>query len=153
MSLNPQNKINIKNKRATFEYEILESLVAGIQLQGSEIKSIRDGKAGLVDSYCQFYESELYVRNMHIAEYAFATRFNHETKRERKLLLQKRELSKLGKKVKESGLTIVPLRLFINEKGIAKLEIALVRGKKIYDKRESLKEKDSKRDLDRMMKI
>lgn len=153
MGLSPQNKINIKNKRATFEYEIIESIVAGIQLQGSEIKSIREGKAGLVDSYCQFYQGELYVRNMHVAEYAFATRFNHETKRERKLLLQKRELNKWGRKVKESGLTIVPLRLFINEKGMAKLEIALVRGKKIYDKRESLKEKDSKRDLDRMMKV
>lgn len=153
MGLSPQNKVNIRNKKAFFEYEILETFIAGIQLQGTEIKSIRQGKAGLVDSYCQFTKGELYVQNMHIAEYFFAARFNHESKRERKLLLQSRELNRLERKVKEAGLTIIPLRLFLNEKGLAKLEIALVKGKKIYDKRDSLKEKDNKREIDRMMKF
>lgn len=153
MGLKPQSNINIKNKKAYFEYEILETFTAGLQLQGTEIKSIREGKAGLVDSYCQFFRSELYVKNMHIAEYFFGSINNHEAKRERKLLLQKRELTKLERKIKESGFTIVPLRLYINEKGIAKLDIALARGKKTYDKRETLKQKDSKRDIDRAMKF
>jgi SsrA-binding protein len=153
MGLKPQNNINVKNKKAYFEYEIIDNLTAGIQLQGTEIKSIREGKAGLVDSYCQFYDGELYVKNMHIAEYFFGNLRNHEAKRERKLLLQKRELSKLERKVKESGLTIVPLRLYLNDKGFAKLDIGLAKGKKIYDKRESLKENDSKRDIDRAMKF
>ena len=153
MGLKPQQKINIKNKKAFFEYEILETLTAGLQLQGTEIKSIRAGKAGLVDSYCQFFRGELYVKNMHIAEYFFGSINNHETKRERKLLLQKRELKKLERKIKESGFTIVPLRLYMNEKGIAKLDIALARGKKTFDKRETLKQKDSKRDMDRVMKV
>lgn len=153
MGLKPQQKINIKNKKAFFEFEILETLTAGMQLQGTEIKSIRAGKAGLVDSYCQFFQGELFVKNLHIAEYFFGSINNHEAKRERKLLLQKRELKKLGRKIKESGFTIVPLRLYLNEKGIAKLDIALARGKKTYDKRETLKQKDSKRDIDRAMKV
>jgi SsrA-binding protein len=153
MGLKPQNNINIKNKKAYFEYEILETLTAGIQLQGTEIKSIREGKAGLVDSYCQFFGGELYVKNMHIAEYFFGNLQNHEAKRERKLLLNKKELHKLDRKVRETGLTIVPLRLYINEKGFAKIDIGLAKGKKIYDKRESLKENDSRRDIDRAMKF
>ncbi|HKM94186.1 MAG TPA: SsrA-binding protein SmpB [Prolixibacteraceae bacterium] len=152
MGLKPQNHINIRNKKAFFEFEILETLTAGIQLQGTEIKSIRAGKAGLVDSYCQFFNHELYVKNMHIAEYFFGSLNNHESKRERKLLLQKRELNKLERKIKESGLTIVPLRLFMTDRGLVKLEIALARGKKTYDKRESLKSNDAKRDIDRAMK-
>ncbi len=153
MGLKPQNRINIKNKKAYFEYEMLEVLIAGIQLQGTEIKSLRAGKAGLVDSFCQFYDGELYVKNMHIAEYFFGSINNHESKRERKLLLQKRELNKLERKLKESGLTIIPLRLFITDRGFAKLEIALAKGKKTFDKRETLKQKDAKRDIDRAMKF
>jgi SsrA-binding protein len=152
MGLKPQKDINIRNKKAFFEYEILESFTAGIQLQGTEIKSIREGKAGLVDSYCQFFEGELYVKNMHIAEYFFGNRLNHESKRERKLLLQRKELKKLERKVKETGLTIVPLRLYLNDKGFAKLDIGLAKGKKVYDKRETLKHDDAKRDIDRAMK-
>lgn len=152
MALKPRTDISIKNKKAFFEYEIIESFTAGVQLQGTEIKSIREGKAGLVDSYCQFAEGELYVKNMHIAEYFFGNLRNHEAKRERKLLLQKKELRKLERKVRETGLTIVPLKLFLNEKGFAKLEIGLARGKKVYDKRESLKQNDARRDMDREMK-
>lgn len=144
--------INIRNKRASFEYEFIEKFVAGIQLFGTEIKSIRTGKASLVDSYCYFTRNELYVVGMHISEYKFGSYYNHEEKRERKLLLNRKELNKLDRKTKESGLTIVPVRLFINERGFAKMEIALCRGKKHYDKRESLKQKDHKREIDRMMK-
>ncbi len=144
--------INIKNKKVFFEYEILETFIAGIQLVGTEIKSIRNSKASLVDSYCQFQLGELYVKNMHISEYDFGNINNHVAKRDRKLLLQKRELGKLAKKLKESGLTIVPLKMFVTERGLAKLEIALAKGKKIYDKRETLKEKDTRRDMDRAMK-
>ncbi|MBO7234411.1 MAG: SsrA-binding protein SmpB [Paludibacteraceae bacterium] len=144
--------VNIKNKRATFDYEITDRYVAGLQLYGTEIKSIRDGKAGLVDTYCLFERGELWVRNMHIATYFFGTYNNHEVKRDRKLLLNKKELSKLQRATKETGYTIIPLRLFINEKGLAKLEIGLARGKKNYDKRQSLREKDDKRDIDRAMK-
>ena len=144
--------IRIKNKRATFEYEIIERFVAGIKLVGTEIKSIRSGKANLTESYCQFYGGELFVKNMHISEYELGTCNNHEARRDRKLLLNRKELKKLEKKVKESGLTIICTALFINERGLAKLEIALARGKKTYDKRESLKTKDAKRDMDRMMK-
>ena len=145
-------KINIKNKRASFEYEFIEKFVAGIQLFGTEIKSIRTGKASLVDSYCYFTRNELYVVGMHISEYKFGSYYNHEEKRERKLLLNRKELNKLDRKTKESGLTIVPIRLFINDRGFAKMEIALCRGKKHYDKRESLKQRDHKREIDRMMK-
>ena len=152
MGLKPQKNINIKNKKAGFEYEIIETFTAGLQLQGTEIKSIRAGKAALSESYCQLFSGELFVKNMHIAEYFFGSLQNHETKRERKLLLQKRELKKLDRKVKESGLTIVPLRLYLSEKGWAKLDIGLAKGKKVYDKRETLKRKDAKRDIDRAMK-
>ncbi len=153
MGLKPQNNINIKNKKAYFEFEIIETLTAGLMLQGTEIKSIREGKAGLVDSYCQFFAGELYVKNMHIAEYFYGTYNNHESKRERKLLLQKKELRKLERKVKETGLTIIPLRLFIDDRGKAKLDIGLAKGKKVYDKRETLKQNDARRDIDRAMRI
>ncbi|MEN8225843.1 MAG: SsrA-binding protein SmpB [Bacteroidota bacterium] len=143
------NQIKIKNKRASFEYFLVEKLVAGIQLSGTEIKSIRTGKVSLADSYCQFVEGELFVKEMHIAEYAMGTHYNHETKRDRKLLLTKRELKKLENKTREKGFTIVPTLLFINEKGLAKLEIALARGKHFYDKRDTLKKKDMQREIDR----
>lgn len=146
------SNVNIKNKRATFDYEISDRYIAGLQLYGTEIKSIRAGKASLVDTYCLFEHGELWVRNMHIATYFFGTYNNHDVKRDRKLLLNKRELDKLEKASKETGYTIVPLRLFINEKGLAKLEIGVARGKKNYDKRQSLREKDDKRDMDRAMK-
>jgi len=144
-----QSNINIKNRKAKFEYELIEKFVAGIQLAGTEIKSLRGGKANMSDSYCQFFHSELYVRSLHISEYELGNINNHPAKRDRKLLLNKKELEKLERKIKESGLTIVPTRLFINKKGLAKLEIALARGKKIYDKRETLKRKDAQRDMDR----
>jgi SsrA-binding protein len=150
--MHKQENINIRNRKASFEYELIERFVAGIQLVGTEIKSIRGGKANLTDSYGQFYNGELYVKNLHISEYEMGTCNNHIAKRDRKLLLSRKELLKLSKKVKESGFTIVPVRMFINQGGFAKLEIALARGKKIYDKRETLKEKDSKRDMDRYMK-
>jgi len=143
------NNIKIKNKRVSFEYFILERLVAGIQLSGTEIKSIRQGKVSLADSYCQFVEGELFVKQMHIAEYSMGTIYNHEPKRDRKLLLTKRELRKLENKTKEKGFTIIPTLLFINEKGLAKLEIGLARGKHFYDKRDSLKKKDIQREIDR----
>ena len=146
------NEINIKNRRATFDYEILEKFTAGIQLAGTEIKSIRNGHAGLVDSFCYFNRNELWVKGMRISEYFYGTFNNHAPNRDRKLLLHKKELAKLERKVKESGLSIIPLRLFLNEKGIAKLDIALCRGKKQYDKRETLKTKDSQRDIDRAVK-
>ncbi len=151
MAFKPQN-ISIKNRKATYEYELIERFVAGIMLVGTEIKSIRNGKANLTDSYCQFINGALYVKNLHIAEYEMGTCNNHIAKRDRKLLLNKKELLKLDKKVKESGLTIIVTKLFVNSKGLAKLEIALARGKKTYDKRESLKLKDSKREMDRMRK-
>lgn len=149
--LKPSN-IKIKNKRASFDFELSDRFVAGIQLFGTEIKSIREGKASLVDSYCLFEHEELWVKNMHIAEYKFGSFSNHEVKRERKLLLNKKELNKLVRATKETGYTIVPTLLFVNEKGLAKLEIALARGKKTFDKRESLKEKEDKRFMDRAMR-
>lgn len=145
-------EIVIKNKRARFEYELIESYDAGIQLFGTEIKSIRMGKASIVDSFCQMKDGELYIINMFIDEYDWGTHFNHKTKRDRKLLLQKKELKKLERKTKETGLTIVPTTLYINNKGLAKLKVYLARGKKLYDKRESLKGKDLKRDLERIIK-
>ncbi|MBR4562863.1 MAG: SsrA-binding protein [Paludibacteraceae bacterium] len=145
----PKANIHIKNKRATFDYIVLDSYTAGIQLYGTEIKSIRDGKAGLVDTYCTFIGHELWVKGMHIATYAFGSYNNHEAKRDRKLLLTKRELRKLANAVKDTGKTIVPLELFINEKGLAKLEIALCQGKHTYDKRQSLREKEDQRTIDR----
>jgi len=146
------NNIRIKNKRASHEYFFLEKYTAGIVLTGTEIKSIRAGKASLVDSYCIFEEGELFVVGMHIAEYSYGTYNNHLPKRVRKLLLTTRELKKLHNKIKDKGLTIIPITLFINEKGIAKLEIALAKGKHFYDKREDLKKKDSQREIDRHMK-
>lgn len=147
------NRINIKNKKAYFDYELIEKYIAGIQLQGTEIKSIRLGKVSLSDSYCIFHKNELYVRGLQIAEYAWASYNNHDPGRERKLLLNRKELNKLLRKVKESGLTIVALRIFINEKGLAKIEIALARGKKQYDKRETIKRKDTQRQMERLQKI
>jgi SsrA-binding protein len=148
-----QNKIDIKNKRARFEYELLDQYVAGIVLTGTEIKSLRNSQASIVESFCEFSpRGELFAINIQIEEYAFGTRFNHRPKAERKLLLQKSELKKLQKEVKNSGLTIVPLNLFINEKGLAKIRIALARGKKLYDKRETLKDRDNQRNLDRIKK-
>ena len=144
-----EKTINIRNKRASHEYFLIQELTAGIQLTGTEIKSIRDGTASLADAYCTFTGSELFVRNMHIAEYSFGTHYNHEPKRDRKLLLSKRELKKLATKVKERGFTIIPVLLFINEKGLAKLNIALARGKHAYDKRETLKQKDHMREMER----
>lgn len=146
------NKINIKNRRARFEYEILETYIAGIRLTGTEIKSIRQGKASIAESFCEFNGGELFVINMTIQEYSHATYFNHQPKSARKLLLNKRELRKLEKQVKTTGNTIVPLRLFINDRGLAKLEIALAKGKKLYDKRETIKERETKRNLDRIQK-
>lgn len=146
------NGIKIKNKRVSWEYHLIDKIVAGIVLTGTEIKSIRNGKASLADSYCYFEGHELFVRGMHIAEYSFASYNNHLAKRDRKLLLNARELRKLHTKVIEKSMTIIPITLFINEKGFAKLEIAVARGKHHYDKRNSLKEKDSKRDLDRLLK-
>ncbi len=148
-----QKKINIQNKKARFEYEIIETYIAGIKLTGTEIKSIRDSKARITESFCEFNEhGELFVINMYIEEYVHGNFYNHQPKSERKLLLNKRELKRLEKEVKNVGLTIVPLKLFITENGWAKLEIALCRGKKLYDKRENLKERDTKRNLDRLTK-
>ena len=147
-----QKTINILNKRAKFDFEILDKYSAGIVLTGTEIKSIRLGKASITESFCEFHEGELFVINSNIEEYLYGTHYNHKTKSERKLLLNKKQLKKLNKDSENKGLTIVPLRLFTNEKGLAKLEIALCRGKKNYDKRESLKEQDTKRDLDRIKK-
>ncbi len=147
-----QAPINIKNKRATFDYELLETYTAAIVLTGTEIKSISLGKASLVDTYCLLEKGELWVRNMHIAEYFYGTYNNHVARRDRKLLLNRNELRMLTRATKETGFTIVPIRLFINEKGLAKLVIAVAKGKKQYDKRQSLKEKEDKRSMDRMFK-
>jgi len=145
-------KIEIKNKRATFDFEILDVLTAGLVLTGTEIKSLRSGKANLTDSFCVIEKDEAFVRNMHISEYEKGGHYNHEPKRDRKLLLNRQEINKWHAKLKEKGLTMVPLKLFINPKGIAKLDVGLGRGKKTYDKRESLKEKDAKRQMDRVKK-
>jgi SsrA-binding protein len=144
-----ENKIVSKNKKASFQFEIIETFVAGIKLTGSEIKSIRQGKINFVDSYCVFIGTELFIRGLHIAEYSHGGYANHVPVHDRKLLLNKTELNRIQKKVKEKGFTIVPLSCFLTEKGWAKLEIAISRGKKLYDKRESIKKKDSKRDSDR----
>lgn len=147
------NRINIKNKKAYHDYEIIEKYVAGLQLQGTEIKSIRRGKVSLAESYCVFVKNQLYVRGMQIAEYEWASFNNHSPGRERKLLLNRSELKKLQRKVKESGLTITALKLFISDSGYAKLEIALARGKREYDKRETIKRKDTQRQMERLQKI
>jgi SsrA-binding protein len=143
------NKIQIRNKKAGFEYFLLEKFVAGIVLSGTEIKSIRQGKASINEAYCAFENKELYVKNMHISEYDFGTYNNHEPKRDRKLLLTSRELRKLKTRLDEKGFTLVPVFLFINDKGFAKLEIALAKGKKLYDKRETTKKRDVQREIDR----
>lgn len=145
-------EVSIRNKRATFEFEIIDSHTAGIVLHGSEIKSIREGRASISEAYCIFKNEELWVKSMHINEYKMATHYQHEPLRLRKLLLSAKELAKLRAKVKERGFTIVPLRLFVNERGFAKLEIALARGKKVHDKRNTIKARDEKRDLDRSLR-
>jgi SsrA-binding protein len=148
-----QPNINIKNKKARFEYEFLDTYTAGIQLTGTEIKSIRESKARITESFCEFNDAgELFVVNMFIEEYVNGNIYNHKPKSERRLLLNKRELKKLRKEVQDVGLTIIPFRLFLTDKGWAKLDIALCKGKKLYDKRNTLKDRDSKRDLDRIKK-
>ena len=145
-----QNKINIKNKKASFNFEFVEKLVAGIVLTGTEIKSLRLGKANLADAYCFFHGDELWVSGMHIAEYSFGSYNNHDPGQERKLLLNRRELNKLKKKSQDKGFTIVATRLFINDRGLAKLEIALAKGKRQYDKRQDIKKRDTQRELQRI---
>jgi SsrA-binding protein len=145
------NSPEISNRKAGFEYAFIQKFEAGMVLRGSEIKSIRDGKVNMGDAYCVFLNGELYVKNLHISEYKMASYLNHEPLRERKLLLKKNEIKKLSEKIKNQGVTIVPTRLFFNAKGFAKLEIALATGKKLYDKRESLKEKSVKREIDRSL--
>lgn len=149
---NTNNTVNIRNKRATFEYEVLDTFTAGLVLTGTEVKSLRAGKAGLTDTFCIFDKGELWVKNAYIAEYFYGTYNNHNAHRDRKLLLTRRELRGLANDSKEPGLTIVPLRLFFNDKGFAKMDIALCRGKRQYDKRESIKDQESKRELDRARK-
>ncbi|MEQ8706583.1 MAG: SsrA-binding protein SmpB [Phaeodactylibacter sp.] len=148
-----EHKVEIINRRAGFEYRFLDTFEAGIMLFGTEIKSIRKGNANLRDAYCFFRKGELYIKSLFIAEYEHGNMFNHESRRTRKLLLKRRELGKLEKQLKEKGLTIVPIRLYISDRGLAKVEIALAQGKKVYDKRESIKQKDVKRDLDRIKKM
>ena len=145
--------INIKNRKASFEYNFITTFIAGISLVGTEIKSIRNNKASISDAYCILIDNELYVKNLHIAEYENGGINNHEPKRDRKLLLNRQEIHKISVKVKEKGNSVIPIRLFIKENGKAKLEITLAKGKKIYDKRESIKEKDQKRDIERIKKI
>lgn len=142
--------INIKNRQASFEYELLDKYIAGIVLTGTEIKSIREGKVNLQDGYGYFNNGELFVKGVNISPYAQGTHYNHPATRERKLLLKRSELKKLEARSEEKGLTLVPTRLFINDRGFAKMEIALGRGKKMHDKRDSIKERDAKRELDRM---
>lgn len=145
------NTVNIENRRARFDYQFLDTFTAGLVLRGTEIKSIREGKAGLADSYCYFRNGELFVRNFHITEYGNASFYNHEPMRERKLLLSRQELNKLMRKVQDQGLTIVPVKLFISDKGYAKLNIALAKGKKNYDKREDIKKRDVEREIQRKL--
>jgi SsrA-binding protein len=142
----------IKNKQANFEYFIIEKYEAGIQLMGTEIKSIRAGKATITDGYCSFIGNELYLMNIHIAEYSFGSFYNHAPKRERKLLLNKKELKKIQGKLKDVGMTIIPLAIVMNERGFAKVEIGIAKGKKLHDKRDTLKEKDAKIEMDRRLK-
>ena len=150
--MNEQKKINVRNKRATFDYEILEEYTAGIVLAGTEIKSIRAGKVSMVDTFCYFDKGELWVRGINIAEYAWGTCNNHAPRRDRKLVLTARELEKLRRVSQDRGLTIVGLRLFLNDRGLAKVVVGLARGRKSYDKREYLKENDAKRETDKAMK-
>ena len=148
-----KKSVNILNRKARFSYEILDTYTAGIVLTGTEIKSIRESKASIAESFCEFNEhGELFVINMTIQEYDYGNHFNHRPKAERKLLLHKKELRKLQKEVKNTGLTIIPLKLFINDKGFAKLQIALAKGKKLFDKRDTIKDRENKRNLDRIKK-
>jgi len=148
-----KNNINIKNRKAKFDYEILDTYTAGIKLVGTEIKAIRDGKASIAESFCEFNDAEeLFVINMTIQEYSHATHFNHNPKSERKLLLNRSELKKLHKEVRNSGLTIIPLKVFINDRGFAKMNIGLAKGKKLYDKRDTIKDRENKKRLDRIQK-
>lgn len=149
---NHNNTINIKNRKATFDYEIIETFTTGIVLTGTEIKSIRQGKCGLTDTYCAVINGEVWVKNMYIAEYSFGSYNNHTTHRDRKLLLNRKEIHHIARDTMQPGFSIVPLRLFINERGLAKLVIAIARGKKQYDKRQSIKEREDKRTIDRMFK-
>ena len=144
--------VNIRNKRATFDYEIIEEYIAGIVLVGTEIKSLRLGKASLVDSYCYFERNELWIRNVNIAEYTWGTCNNHVPKRDRKLLLNRKELNKLQRSLQDRGLTVVGLRIFLNDRGLAKVAVGLARGRKSYDKREYIKSNDAKREMDKAMK-
>lgn len=146
------NAVNIRNKRATFDYDVLDTFTAGIVLTGTEIKSLRAGKAGLTDSFCIFDRGELWAKNVYITEYFYGTYNNHNAHRDRKLLLTRKELRGLANDSKEPGLTIVPLRLFINDKGLAKMDIALCKGKREYDKRDTLREKEDRRAMDRALK-
>jgi len=150
--MNLSSDINVKNKKAYFEYHILDKYIAGISLLGTEIKSIRAGKVNINDSFCSFLDGGLYIRNMHISEYSHGSFYNHEARRDRKLLLTKKELKKLLVKGEERGYTIIPLRMFISNRGFAKLEIALAEGKKDFDKRDTIKDRENKRELDRVMK-
>ncbi len=150
--MSQQNNILIKNKKASFDYEFIETFTSGIVLTGTEIKSIRLGKASLVDTYCTVIRGEVWVKNMYIAEYFYGTYNNHDARRERKLLLTKREIGKIERFSKDTGFTIIPTKMFINEKGYAKVVIAVAKGKKQYDKRQSLRERDDKRDMDRAFK-
>ena len=145
-----EKTVNIRNKKASFEFEFIDTYVAGLMLKGTEIKSIRESKVSLTEAFCMFLDGELYIRQMHISPYSMASSYNHEAVRDRKLLLQKKELAKLQTKSQEKGLAIIPVRIFINDRGKAKLEIALARGKKNHDKRQDMKEKDAKRELQRM---
>ena len=147
-----KSKVNIKNKRARFEYHLEENFTAGMVLSGTEIKSIRNNKASILESFCVFERGEVWIRNMHINKYANASFFHHKPKSDRKLLLNKKEIKKIEKWMKDKGNTIVPLKIFINEKGWAKMDIACAKGKKLYDKREDLKSKDDQRDMDRARK-
>lgn len=147
-----KNDVLIKNKRATFDYELLETFTAGIVLTGTEIKSIRQGKASLVDTFCIVEKGEVWVKNMYVAEYFYGTYNNHVARRDRKLLLNKKEIRKIFDAIRTSGFTVVPTRLFINEKGLAKLMIAIAKGKKEYDKRDSIRERDDRREMDRAFK-
>ncbi|MCC9166571.1 SsrA-binding protein SmpB [Pontibacter harenae] len=141
--------VNIVNRKASFEYQFLDKYTAGVMLKGTEIKSIREGKVNMQDGYCVFMNGELWLHNVHIATYTEGTHYNHEPMRARKLLLNKKELSRLEDKAQEQGVTIIPTRVFISDRGFAKVDIALARGKKLYDKRQDIKEKDVKRELDR----
>ena len=146
------NNINIKNRRATFDYEIIEQFTAGMVLTGTEIKALRQGKAGLTDCYCLCENREIWVKNMYIAEYSYGSYNNHSTHRDRKLLLNRKEINRLAKAAEQPGFSIIPLRVFIDERGYAKMDLAIARGKKLYDKRQSIKEREDKRNIQRMMR-